>query len=55
MVYAKTFEGQAVGDAAPGPVYRKLIEAWKKFAGLDFVAQARSYAERLEQWEGTQR
>jgi branched-subunit amino acid aminotransferase/4-amino-4-deoxychorismate lyase len=31
--------GAAVGTGKPGPVYRRLIEAWGKEVGLDIIAQ----------------
>ena len=54
MLRAATFEGQMVGDGGPGPVYQKLMDAWKQEVGIDFVAQARDYAARLGQWEKDQ-
>jgi branched-chain amino acid aminotransferase len=54
LVHASTFEGQRVGDGKPGPVVRKLTEAWKKKVGVDFVAQAKDYAQRLPAWEQKQ-
>ncbi|HEX4130452.1 MAG TPA: aminotransferase class IV [Pirellulales bacterium] len=33
-------DGQPVGDGRPGPVFRRLLEAWNIDAGLDIVAQA---------------
>ncbi len=50
LVHAATFEGQPVGDGKPGPVFRRLLGAWKEMAGVDFVAQARDYANRLPEW-----
>jgi len=38
----------------PGPVFQKLLEAWKELVGLDFVAQAHDYARRLLDWEQQQ-
>jgi branched-chain amino acid aminotransferase len=55
LVHAATFEGQTVGDGKPGPVFRKLTEAWKRLAGVDFVAQAKDYAKRLPAWEERQK
>jgi branched-chain amino acid aminotransferase len=55
LVHAATFEGQAVGDGKPGPVFRKLTEAWKRLVGVDFVDQAKEYAQRLPAWEERQR
>ena len=54
LVHAATFEGQPVGDGRPGPVFRRLVEAWKQLVGLDFVEQARGYAERMADWENEQ-
>jgi len=50
MVHAITFEGQIVGDGTPGPVFRRLREAWIEEVGVDFVAQAHDYAARLPGW-----
>ena len=54
LVHATTFEGQTIGDGGPGPVYSRLLDAWKQSVGIDFVAQARDYAERLPSWEQQQ-
>jgi branched-chain amino acid aminotransferase len=35
------FDGQAVGSGGPGPVYRRLLDAWSADVGLDIAAQAR--------------
>ncbi|MDA0660683.1 MAG: aminotransferase class IV [Planctomycetota bacterium] len=50
MVHATTFEGQKVGDGQPGPVFKRLIEAFKKHVNCDFVAQAHDYAVRMPEW-----
>lgn len=54
LVHAMTFEGQQVGNAQPGPVFLRLVEAWRQLAGIDFVAQARDFAKRLPAWEQAQ-
>jgi branched-chain amino acid aminotransferase len=51
IVHVTTFEGQTIGSGGPGPVFSRLLEAWKQTAGIDFVAQAHGYAERLPAWE----
>ncbi|MBC8353714.1 MAG: aminotransferase class IV [Planctomycetes bacterium] len=51
IVHAKTFEGQVTGDGIAGPVFQRLMSAWKDLAGVDFVVQAHDYARRLRQWE----
>jgi branched-chain amino acid aminotransferase len=55
LVHATTFEGQTIGDGRPGPVFHWLLEAWKRIAGVDFVAQAHDYATRLADWERKER
>ena len=35
-----TLNGLALGDEMPGPVTRRLFEAWNELVGLDFVQQA---------------
>lgn len=50
LVHAVSFEGQAIGDGKPGPVFRRLMAAWKELAEVDFVAQAQDYAARLPEW-----
>ena len=37
--------------STPGPVFSRLHEAWKQSVGIEFVAQARNYAERLPAWQ----
>ena len=51
LVHARKFENQTVGDGIPGPVFLKLMKAWKSHVGLDFVSQARTYSKRLPLWE----
>ncbi len=51
MVHAVTFEGQTIGSGRPGPVFTKLINAWKELVGVDFVAQAQEYNRRVPGWE----
>ena len=55
ILWARSFEGQTTGDGNPGPIYQRLLEAWKQRAGIDFVAQAKSYQGRVEAWEKEQR
>lgn len=38
-----TVNGVSLGHEIPGPVTRRLIEAWSQKVGLDFVAQALSH------------
>ena len=54
MVHVRSFEGQDVGDGTAGPIFTKIINAWKESVGVDFVAQAQIYAERLPQWNQQQ-
>ena len=55
LVHAVSFEGQTIGDGKPGPVFQRLMEAWQQEAGVDFVSQAKDYAERLPGWLETER
>jgi branched-subunit amino acid aminotransferase/4-amino-4-deoxychorismate lyase len=41
-----TCDGEPIGTATPGPVYRRLLEAWSEMVGLDVAEQARRYAIR---------
>lgn len=50
LVHAASFEGRPVGDGQPGPLFRRLAQAWQQKVGVDFVAQAHAYAQRLEAW-----
>lgn len=50
LVHANSFEGQTIGDGGQGRVFQRLIAAWKELAGVDFVAQAHEYADRLPEW-----
>jgi len=43
--------GSPIGDGVPGPVTRRLIAAWSEMVGVDIVAQADEYAERVLQME----
>lgn len=40
------FDGKPVGDGLPGPVYRRLLGAWSRSAGVDIAAQASRHASR---------
>lgn len=39
LCWARTWEGQPVGDGSHYPMYDKLMAAWKAHVGIDFVAQ----------------
>ncbi|MFO1020799.1 MAG: aminotransferase class IV [Planctomycetales bacterium] len=54
IVHAASMEGKTV-TKGPGPVLRRLLPEWKKRVGVDFVAQARRYAELLPAWEQKER
>lgn len=55
LIHVTTFEGQQVSGGQPGPVFRKLQDAWKELVGLDFVEQSRTFAEQLEAWQTRER
>ena len=43
--------GSPIGDGVPGPMTCRLITAWSEMVGVDIVAQADEYAERVRQME----
>jgi len=45
IVPVKSLNGVAVGSALPGPVTLKLMRAWEKLVGIDFVGQALGHIE----------
>jgi len=51
MVPITRFHFQPVGDGRPGPIYRKLLNAWSEEVGVDIVGQARDYAELAKTWK----
>lgn len=46
MIPVTRFEGRPVGDGAPGPIFRLLLEAWSRAVGLDIEGQALAFARR---------
>jgi branched-chain amino acid aminotransferase len=40
--------GIAVGDGLPGPIYRRIVEAWNGLVGLDIVRQILDGAKRRQ-------
>ena len=50
MVPATRFNFYPIGNGKPGPVYRKLLNAWSDEVGVDIPAQAREYAELAKAW-----
>jgi len=47
--------GCALGNGKMGPVTLRIVDAWNELVGLDFIAQARQYAEEMgsDACEGT--
>ena len=41
---ATRFDGRPVGPGRPGPVFRRLLEAWSESVGIDIALQARHHA-----------
>ncbi len=50
MIPCTRFNFQPVGPGTPGPIYRRLLDAWSKEAGLDIPSQAQDYAVKAETW-----
>jgi branched-subunit amino acid aminotransferase/4-amino-4-deoxychorismate lyase len=40
------FNGRPIADGQPGPICRRLRDAWNQMVGLDIEAQARSFSSR---------
>jgi branched-chain amino acid aminotransferase len=40
------FDDHQIGDGRPGPVYKKLLQAWSEDVGVDIAEQARRFAKR---------
>jgi len=47
ILHARTFEGATIADGRIGPITRRLRDALTAEVGLDFAAQAQSYAARF--------
>jgi branched-chain amino acid aminotransferase len=43
LLPATRFDGRAVGDGLPGPIFRRLLAAWSEAAGVDIARQARQH------------
>lgn len=39
-------DGKRIGDGCPGPIFRRLLEAWSEMVGVDIAQQARRCAPR---------
>ncbi len=47
LIPATRFNGAPIGDGTVGPVYRRLADAFSEDMGVDFIAQAKRYAEMM--------
>lgn len=50
VIPVRSFEGTKLEASCPGPITRRLSEAWQKHIGVDFIAQAQDFAQRLIPW-----
>jgi branched-chain amino acid aminotransferase len=50
MVPITRFDFHTIGDGSPGPVYRRILQAWSEQVGVDIVAQARNLAAAGQNW-----
>lgn len=48
LLHVRSFQGMRIGDGRLGSVSQRLRQALGEKVGIDFAAQARSYAERLK-------
>ncbi len=55
VLAVRAFEGHALGKALPGPVTRRLIDAWKKQVGVGFIEQSQQFARDLPAWLAKER
>ncbi len=42
LLPATGFDGKSIGTGRPGPMFRRLLNAWSRGVGLDIAAQARA-------------
>jgi branched-chain amino acid aminotransferase len=47
ILHARSFDGRPIAAGTPGPLTRRLRDALVEVVGVDFAAQAKSYATRL--------
>lgn len=47
LIPATRFNGAPIGEGVVGPIYRRLADAFIEDVGVDFIAQAKTYARRL--------
>lgn len=50
MLPVTRFDFRDVGDGTPGPIYRRLLQAWSDEVGVDIASQAREYATLADDW-----
>lgn len=46
MLPVTAIDGKPIGEGRPGPLFRRLIDAWSQSVGVDVVTQARRFAKR---------
>ncbi len=44
MLPCTRINGLPIGDAKPGPVFKRLIETWSEDVGVDIIAQTKAFA-----------
>jgi branched-subunit amino acid aminotransferase/4-amino-4-deoxychorismate lyase len=42
------WNGAAIGNGQPGPVFQRLIESWSELVGVDIIGQAKQFARRQD-------
>jgi branched-chain amino acid aminotransferase len=52
LMPATRLNGLAIGDGKPGPIYRRLVDAWSELVGVDVMQQILQGAERREAGKG---
>ena len=51
MIPVTRFDFHPIGSGNPGPIYKKLLNAWSDEVGVDITGQARDYAKLLKTWK----
>jgi branched-subunit amino acid aminotransferase/4-amino-4-deoxychorismate lyase len=46
IIPAVSLNGAPIGEGRPGPIFRRLLDAWSRRVGIDILAQARRFAAR---------
>jgi branched-chain amino acid aminotransferase len=51
MLPATQINGLDIGDGKPGPMFRRLIDAWSEEVGIDIISQTKAFAAEVSATE----